>query len=528
MTAVRAFVVGGAVLAAAVGGARPATAQSMDDGRFFIDKEDDTDEDETLFQGSLTSSTFFYRESGEAGDPPGGGLVAPETASPFSRLFTDLRAQVDARHLKGGRWDGRLDARLRVANDPADRQPTTQDNRVQSGLLGGGEYELKELYVVRGGRRTDVFLGRQTVADIAATRIDGLRVDYAKSRRWTLLGFAGLYPRRGSRSLTTDYPKLVDRMGVETGGRVLPVAAGGGAAYRTSRSYGALGGGAIAVKGERPRVFVSANGYWRQGPRLDVWHYAVVDLYGTGGFALTNASAGLQWKPRPEMRLSVSAHRVDTEALNLQIRDQLENVDTGGLVVNNVTAQRIEADAVRASLSSSLGRRKRYELSVGLAARRRPEVQLTELISIPASSSLDVTVQGVDRKFLGSVRLDLAITRAIGVGDASYARSNVLIGRLAGSRSWKDDRVEVQGELTYLSSRDDNAGMACNPGDPVTCYGSATTSTVQLSALLYWRLAKDWFTNASLGYGRQAITLAEGAQGPITSTTGYARLGYRF
>ena len=88
--------------------------------------------------------------------------------------------------------------------------------------------------------------------------------------------------------------------------------------------------------------------------------------------------------------------------------------------------------------------------------------------------------------------------------------------------------MDLSGDVSLVTTADDNAGMACNPGDPVTCYGSATTATVQLSALVYYRLSKDWFTNASLGYGRQAITLAEGAQGPITSTTGYARLGYRF
>jgi hypothetical protein len=519
----------GAMTAALIAAsATVAQAQAMDDGRFFVDKDDETEDDETLFQGSLTSSTFYFRESGDAGDPVMGGVVPPESASPFARLFTDLRAQVDARHVKGGRWDARLDGRIRMANDPADRQPGTQDNRVQSGLFGGSEYELKDLYLVRGGRRADLFVGRQVVADIAATRIDGVRLDYARSRRWTLLGFAGLYPRRGSRSLATDYPAALDAMGQPTGGRVLPIAAGGGAAYRTMKSYGALGGGAIALKGERPRVFVSATGYWRQGPRLDVWHYLVVDLYGTGGFALTNASAGVQWKPQPRLRLNVAAHRIDTEALNLQIRDQLENVDAAGNVVNNLTAQRIESDSVRTTLSGSLGRRNRYELTAGLAGRRRPAVQLTPNVALPASQSFEVTVQGVDRHFYGGVRLDASITRAIGVRQASYARSNTLIGRVNGTRSWKDGRLEAQGELAYLSSADDNAGVTCNPGDPATCYGSATTSTIQLGGLVYWRLATDWYLNGSLGYSRQAITLTAGAQPPIASTTGFFRLGYRF
>jgi hypothetical protein len=311
-----------------------------------------------------------------------------------------------------------------------------------------------------------------------------------------------------------------------TGGRVMPVAAGAGAAYRTSRSYGALGAAAIVLKGERPRVFVSDTGYWRQGPRLDVWHYLVVDLYGSGGFAVTNASAGVQWKPQPRLRLNLAGHRIDTEALNLQIRDQLENVDTGGFVVNNVTAQRIASDSLRASLSGSLGRRNRYEVTVAVAGRRRPAVALSPTVSLSASQALDVTVQGVDRQFFGGLRMDLAVTRSIGLGQTDHARANVLMGRLNASRAWKDDRLEVQAELAYLSSKDEQAGQSCGLG--VTCYGSATTSTLSASGLVFWRLAKDWFANASLGYGRQAITLAQGAQPPIVSTTGFLRLGYRF
>ncbi len=527
-TMARAAIAAGLGLALATLAPGVAAAQAMDAGRFFVDKDDDTGEDETLFQGSLTASSFYFHESGDPGSVVSGGAVPPDSASLFARKFVDLRLQLDARHVKGGRWDARVDIRARVANDPADGQLGTQDNRLQSGLFGGNEYELKELYAVHGGRRADVFVGRQLIADVAATRIDGLRVDYARSRRWTLLGFAGLYPRRGSRSLTTDYPMAVDRTGMASGGRVLPVAVGGAAAYRTMKSYGALGGGAIALAGERPRVFVSSTGYWRQGPRLDVWHYVVVDLYGSGGFAITNGSVGLQWKPQPRLRLNLAAHRVDTEALNLQVRDQLENVDAGGLVVNNLVAQRIESDAVRASLGSSLGRRNRYEVTVGLAGRRRPAVDLTPTVRLPASQSLDVTVQAVDRQFYGGVRLDLAVTRAVGVGQASYARSNVLIARAGGTRSWKAGRLEAQGELAYLSSKDDNAGMSCDPGAPATCYGSATTHTLQATGFLYWRLADAWFVNASLGYGHQAITLAAGAQPAIASTTGYARVGYRF
>ena len=114
-----------------------------------------------------------------------------------------------------------------------------------------------------------------------------LRIDHAKNARWTYLGFVGAYPLRGSRSITTDYPRGVTPMG-NPAARVIPVAGGFGAAYRTSRTYGALGGVAIvptkkdAYTGafEKPRVFVTTNGYARRSPKLDLYHYVVVDLTG--------------------------------------------------------------------------------------------------------------------------------------------------------------------------------------------------------------------------------------------------------
>src|SRR5262249_25121727 len=154
-----------------------------------------------------------------------------------------------------------------------------------------------ELYVSHGGERTDVYLGRQIVLDLAATKIDGLRLDYASSQTWTYLAFAGLYPTRGSRSLDTDYPKGQDAMG-KPSGRVLPAAGGAGAAYRTQSAYGALGVVGIAPLSkdratgtqEQPRVFVTTNGYWRPSSGLDLFHYVVVDFLGAGGAALTNLS----------------------------------------------------------------------------------------------------------------------------------------------------------------------------------------------------------------------------------------------
>ena len=87
--------------------------------RFFVDKVDsDRTAQGTLIQGSLTSTSFGYHETGgtlaaPAGTAPGQVGAVP-SASGFSRLFTDLRLQTDFRHIATSRWDARVDVRGRV------------------------------------------------------------------------------------------------------------------------------------------------------------------------------------------------------------------------------------------------------------------------------------------------------------------------------------------------------------------------------------------------------------------------------
>ena len=180
--------------------------------RFFVDKIDTpSTEKGTLIQGSLTSSSLAFVETG--------GKYAPATATntsagnngaAYSRFFTDLRLQTDFRHIAGSRWEARVDARVRVVNSPTAPDMEGPNGHIQSGLTGQNEYEVRELWLVRNGVRTDFVLGRQFIPDLGAVKIDGLRFDYASSKQLTVLGFAGLYPLRGSRSITTDYIELKD------------------------------------------------------------------------------------------------------------------------------------------------------------------------------------------------------------------------------------------------------------------------------------------------------------------------------
>ena len=77
--------------------------------------EADGDEDQTLWQGSLTSTSFLHREVAGISAAIGNGVVGAENAAP-ARYFTDLRAQIDAFHIAGNSWDARVDARARVVN----------------------------------------------------------------------------------------------------------------------------------------------------------------------------------------------------------------------------------------------------------------------------------------------------------------------------------------------------------------------------------------------------------------------------
>ncbi|MEZ4358903.1 MAG: hypothetical protein R3B48_01900 [Kofleriaceae bacterium] len=491
--------------------------------RFFIDKIDSAaTEDATLFQGNFISSTFLYSESGDkAAGGTGVGVGGAGSNSQFSRLFTDLRFQLDARHIKGGRWQARVDARGRLTSDPEDGSASaTADTRIQSGLTGTSEAELKELWLTRPGDRYDIFLGRQFIPDLGAVKIDGIRIDYAKSDRVTVLGFAGAYPVRGSRTIGTDYPVLKDSVGNSLG-RTPPVAGGLGAAYRTTLSYGSFGGGTIApLKGEIPRVFVTANGYTRTGPKLDLYHFALIDVVSEGGFSINNLSAGLNVRPSPALRLTASVNHVDTETLAVQARAFLENPDDAS-TRNDSELRRVASTQAHAGLSASVGQLQQLEVSVGLTGRYRPEVT-AGTNTFQASKNLDVLGQIVHRNLLSS-RIGLDAIRSFGLGGTS-TRSTFLTLRVFMSREFRQGRGSWEGELAYSNTKDESSEMFA--------FGKSKTSTISAAGTVYYRLRTSLFAMASAGFGRFALsTVATGtntSDPAVSSLTGFLRLAYRF
>jgi hypothetical protein len=534
---------GGALLVATLGGG-DAWAQS-DRDRFFVDKVDDEEtEDATLIQGSLTLSSFFYRETGALSEPLPGGVADVEGASPAARLFGDLRAQIDARHLKGGRWDVRLDGRARMSGDAVldGSSGTPTSTPVQSGPFGGNEYEVRELYAVRSGDRTDLVIGRQFVLDLAAVKIDGLRIDYARSETWTWLAFGGLYPTRGSRSVTTDYPAKIDMTGAAIGGRVMPIAGGVGGAYRYERAYGSIGAVVILPMSddtdtgtlERPRAFATAQGYWRRSPALDFYHYIVVDAESATGAGLTNLSLGVNWRPRPAMRVTAAVNHVDTETLNVQAQALLEDPTPGPAVQNNVEVSRIASDSARLGLSVAL-KQNRFEISTSVAARRRPEILLqqeTASVTFAAAQQAEVAFSAIDRRSFKDLRLGGHFIAIFGLGDASVYHATSNIVRLTAAREIKDGRGELELDASYVATDDDSRGELCNPAAIDTCFGSSQSRTLALGGQFFYRLKQNWLFIGSGNIGRQSITTVQAAgptaQPAILMTTAFARLSYRF
>jgi hypothetical protein len=524
--------------------------------RFFVDKTDSArTEKGTLVQGSLTSTTFGYHESGGTLTPPTGSTAAVPSASQFDRLFTDLRLQTDFRHIGASRWDGRIDVRGRVVTDPSPLTtggtftPVT-NSTVQSGLNGQNELEIKELWLVRNGARSDVFFGRQFVPDLGGVKLDGLRIDYASSSKFTLLGFGGLYPIRGSRSISTDYQQLSSNPGTDgtrsSAGRFTG-AGGFGAAYRTLDAYGSFGGVALVpLSSETPRVFGTSTGYWRTSPQLDFYHFAVVDLLGSNAVnaGLTNLSLGLNYKPDQRLRGTLSFNRVDTETLNVQAQAFLSTPDTNNanFVQNEAYLQRIATNEGRGSLSAGLGELQRFELTAALAYRYRGEVTLSPpaqttgpvatAITLPSAQSVEAYGAITDRRSFKDLRLGVDGSRVFGVGSATYQRTSSLSLRAFAARELANGHGEWEAEVAYSSTKDDSAGMTCAGVNVLACFGAAQSSIVSVGGNLYYRFNRDWFAMGSLFLNRTAVTHVDSTGSTVDPAviglTGFARVAYRF
>jgi hypothetical protein len=517
--------------------------------RFFVDKADtEKTEGKTLIQGSLASSTLLYTESGGTY-----GMMQGSNAAKFSRYYTDLRLQTDFRHIKGGRWDARIDARARFVPTPDNALNSVDPNHIQSGFNGQNEYDLRELWLFHSGRRADVFFGRQFVADLGGVKFDGLRVDYASSRKLTFIGFGGLYPVKGSRSIDSDYPRLRTDQGVAAG--KLVGAGGFGGAYRTINSYGSIGGVALVpFAGESPRIFATSSGYLRSGSTLDVYHFALIDLASAIGPGLTNVSAGANYKPGPRLRLTANFNRVDVDTLNVQANAFLNDPETGAptVVQNETYLKRLSTSSARAGVSAGLGQLQRFEVTLQAAYRFRPAVALDPAgpmggpsVTLPATKGVDLYGAITDRRSIKDLRLGVDVSRSFAVGKVAFQRSEIFGIRASAARELKDGHGEWEAEVSYTTTKDKAAGIICAPGvgggmpTPQSCFGSSSGAIISFGGTLFYRINRDWLAMGSAFITRQTLThndvdpaapttVIPGTDPPVTGLTGFARIAYRF
>jgi hypothetical protein len=536
--------------------------------RFFVDKVDsEKTEKGTLVQGSIASSTFFYKESG--GTYPNGAVMGQNnTNAGPARLFTELRLQTDFRHIKASRWEARFDGRARVVSSPGIGAAGTTDDHIQSGLTGQNEYELRELWLTRVGKRSDLFFGRQFIPDLGGVKIDGIRVDYAKSAKLTLIGFGGLLPLRGSRSITTDYQPLKTPDGNDAG-KFIPTA-GFGAAYRTINAYGAIGGVAqVPLQKEQPRFYLTSTGYLRSGSKIDFYHFVLLDVLGaiaqdsTAHVSLTNLSAGVNFKPDQRLRLTASVNRVDTETLNVQAGQFLATPDVttdpamaptygGNKVIQNESyLLRLAHLQARAGVSAGLGKQQRFELSTAITYRQRQPftlappaatgVMANPATNVPAATSVEVWGSIVDRRSIKGARIGLDGARSFGLGDVSFQRSNTQTFRLFVLKDVRDGRGEIETEVSYAKVLNDGANYmtACQqgmmPAETLVnyCYGNSTNTLISAGAQLVYRLKADWLGIANLYLLRTTNEQANPAGGvtadpAVLGFTGFLRIAKRF
>lgn len=539
-----------------------AYAQRVDDGsdRFFTAKvaTDKDDESAMVTQGSVTSTTFVYRELG--GDAVGVADQFNENYnfSKVTRFFTDLRAQLDVKRLDGKGWSVRTDARVRIS--PGCAFNTNFNGlvgdvvkcRVQSGILAGNEYDIRELYAKRSSGKTDIFIGRQFVPELAATKLDGLKFHYAVSKRWKLIGFGGLNPSRISRSILTDYPAQREIVNLTPGQQqlndgtpILPITAGMGGTYRTPNVYGSLGVvGIVPIADDRdsggiesPRIFVADNGYWRPTSDLDIYHYLVFDIQGAGGFALTNFSLGANYRPKPGLTLSGALNRVDTETLNSITQTQILEapVNADSLPYNYQDVIRVASDSANVGASYAFARQ-RFEVSTRAFFRQRGEIALavpdggaTPDQILPAARSAELRISVLDRRSLGGMRLGASFSAIFPLSNNTPNRSKTQMASITGSRLFMDDRMEYDVNLAFISSSDIKEVGNCLA--PINCFGNSDVMSVQTNNLLYYRFSSNWLGIANLGFGIQRFTaIADDANAqPLNlMLSGMGRVAYRF
>lgn len=533
------------------------------EGRFFV-RRPLADRSKTAVAGSLTSSSLFFHELGVEFDESD---RYDDTRAASQRIFTDLRGQLTAAHIAGSSWWFRGDVRGRFSPDNCGPEDEERDlinpcTRYQSGTFGGDETEIRELHISRRTGSSEAYVGRQYVLDLAAHRLDGIQLRLVRSPRLTLIAFAGLHPQKASRDLRQDYPESAPQTDGSTK-RIMPATGGAGVAYRLERLYGAFGGVAVVPLVEEsmllggdgqledPRIFLTSNGYYRRSAALDLYHYAVLDVAGSAGPALTNVTVGVNYRPSPVLRTYVQVNHLDTETLTALTQTQL-NTPSGDAdqIQNNIEVLRIAQDSARVGISGSLSER-RYELSTSVALRRRPEVTLTspdgnQTLVLAAAQDIEALIRFVDRESYAGSRLGAQVSRSFGIGEDRFQRASTLSVRADISKPVMDGKAELEGhamviQSTTVGSAQPGTNCSINPPgmggiDPNTfeaCFGDGSALTATVGGLAFYRISTDLMGVFSATLAAQKLEPSENiveldVPSVIYPISAFLRLAYRF
>ena len=526
------------ILALLAGSAGQAVAQSTDAA-----VERPAAPSEPTVNLRLTLTTFIYRESGDPGAPLATDGARPDGASPVRRFFNDLRLRARTDNLGHPGRGFALDLRARQ----------TASGEFQAGAGAGSEYEVREAAVHDRVGHLDVSLGRQTVLEVAGTKIDGLALRQPLGKTWSFIAFGGAYPLRGSRSVDTDYPVLhpmdpTTGQPSDTGGtRLIPVATGAALSYHRPDLYGDVGVGGIVPLNtgdatmpadRRGRGFVSSTGYWRPGAGFNLYHYAVYDALGPSAGALTNLSAGANAYPSQDLQLTLAVNHVETELLQIAARDLLEDPDPAamGLVQNRVELLRTTADEVRAVTSLAMARH-RFEISLSGSLRRRPAIDVGLVgggqVTFPASELAETSLRLVDRRSLAGLRLAGTASWFHPLDTDPGGASSGVVVRLDASRGFADERGQIDVDVSAQRFRDLGQKSTCDSLDPLACFGTERLSGAEAGALLSYQAAGNWLIEGDLHLGAQKLrsinpTGALVEWPAVLSVTGFGRLEWRF
>ncbi len=435
----------------------------------------------------LTLSSFLYRELADDADPLVSGGAAPAGASSVRRFFGDLRGELTADRVGGGAV--RVDGRVRAATL----------ERYQG---GEDEYELRALTYAHALGPAELRLGRQVIDALGATRVDGAQLTAPLSARLRLTTFAGAYPQRGSRSLTTDYP-VIHAIDGSAAGRLVPVVGGAGVSYRKASYAADLGAVGVVASADVPgataadgrRGFVTANGYARPHPAVDLYAHGVVDVIAAGGARVTEASGGVDLWPHPAIELSLTGHHVDNEVFAIAALNQLVDPDPAamGQVENGTAIVRVAQDAARAAASVAVAAQ-RFQLTVGGGYLQRPAVTVPltggGALTMPGAQMGELTISALDRRAPGRLRVEASGTALTPLGEASASRSRGLIGRVAVERDGDDATFTI--DASAHSYRDLGPAGGCMTLDPLACLGTSATRGVAAGALVSLSAGPEW------------------------------------